>query len=143
MVALAMGSRSRKSGRKPGAVRVSRVTRGSNPGAEKKARAKTKTLVSVSAGFDGRQWLSIISLLAAVFVSAIGVVYSTHESRMLLYQLQQLENERNRLQVEWGQLLLEQSSLVSQGRIEGRAAAELGMKVPGQEDVVIVRRNRK
>ena len=66
------------------------------------------------------------------------MIWSTHKSRHLLNELQQLEQQRNDLQVEWGQLLLEQSSLVSQGRIENLAIAELGMKIPVTENVVVV-----
>lgn len=90
--------------------------------------------------FGAALWLGFIGTLALAFISAIGVVHTSHESRMRLYALQQLEQERNRLQVEWGRLLLEQSSLVSQGRIEARAMAELGMKQPGSGSVVIVRK---
>ncbi len=85
-----------------------------------------------------RQWASLVALLVVTTGSATSVIYSTHKSRHLLNELQQLERERNGLQVEWGQLLLEQSSLVSQGRIENLAIAELGMKIPATENVVVV-----
>lgn len=80
----------------------------------------------------------LVVLLMLTTVSATGVIYSTHKSRYLLNELQQLERQRNNLQVEWGQLLLEQSSLVAQGRIENLAIAELGMKIPTMENVVVV-----
>lgn len=83
-------------------------------------------------------WLGLVSLLLVTTGTATGVIYSTHKSRQLLNELQQLEQQRNELQVEWGQLLLEQSSLVSQGRIENLAIAELGMKIPATENVVVV-----
>jgi cell division protein FtsL len=80
----------------------------------------------------------LVVLLILTTVSATGVIYSTHKSRYLLNELRQLERQRNNLQVEWGQLLLEQSSLVAQGRIENLAIAELGMKIPTVENVVVV-----
>ena len=83
-------------------------------------------------------WIGLVALLMVTTGSATGVIYSTHKSRHLLNDLQQLEQRRNELQVEWGQLLLEQSSLVSQGRIENLAIAELGMKIPATENVVVV-----
>jgi cell division protein FtsL len=83
-------------------------------------------------------WLGLVALLVVTTGSATGVIYSTHKSRHLLNDLQQLEQRRNELQVEWGQLLLEQSSLVSQGRIENVAIAELGMKIPATENVVVM-----
>lgn len=90
----------------------------------------------------GKQgWIIFVVVLMAVLVSANGVVYSTHKSRNLLNELQLLEKRRNEMQVEWGQLLLEQSSLVSQGRVEDRAIAELGMKIPVMENVVVIQRD--
>jgi cell division protein FtsL len=86
---------------------------------------------------SGRFWTAFITLLAAVTFTALGVVYTTFTSRHLLNSLQDLEKQRNRLQVEWGQLLLEQSSLVSQGKVEDTAIAELGMEVPDMNKVVV------
>jgi cell division protein FtsL len=85
------------------------------------------------------EWMAFFLSLVLVCGSALGVVYAVNESRHLLNELQVLENKRNDLQVEWGQLLLEQSSLVSQGRVEDIAIAELGMKIPTMENVVMVR----
>lgn len=98
----------------------------------KKRVSKTSAPLSTWCGFG-------ISLFA-VCITALGVVYSTHKSRQLLNELQALENERNALQVEWGQLLLEQSSLISQGRVEDIARAELRMVIPGRENIVVVKR---
>ena len=85
-----------------------------------------------------KSMVHLVVLLILTTVSATGVIYLTHKSRYLLNELQQLERQRNNLQVEWGQLLLEQSSLVAQGRIENLAIAELGMKIPTVENVVVV-----
>ncbi|MGA0933884.1 MAG: cell division protein FtsL [Pseudohongiellaceae bacterium] len=84
-------------------------------------------------------WFALVGLLVLMTASATGVIYTTHKNRHLLNELQQLERQRNALQVAWGQLLLEQSSLVVQGRIENLAIAELGMKIPATEKVVVVR----
>lgn len=86
---------------------------------------------------EGRFWLVFILLLAAGTFTALGVVYTTFSSRHLLNSLQQLEKQRNRLGVEYGQLLLEQSSLVAQGKVEDTAIAELGMEVPDMSKVVV------
>ncbi len=88
--------------------------------------------------WDGRTWAGLVLLILGVAYSATSVVYTTHKSRHLLNELQQLEKQRNDFQVEWGQLLLEQSSLVSQGRIEDIAISELGMEIPAMENVVVV-----
>ena len=99
-----------------------------------RAKAKIKTK-----GHSSLSWAGFFILLTGTLLTATGVVYSTYESRELLNELQQKERTRNQLQVEWGQLLLEQSSLVSQGRIEERAVNELGMEIPAFESVIVVK----
>ena len=42
--------------------------------------------------------------------SAVGVVWSKHEARSLFIELQGLKAERDALDIEWGQLKLEQSA---------------------------------
>lgn len=90
------------------------------------------------ASAPGRFWWQLFLLLAGIAATALGVVLTTFNSRHLLNQLQQLEQERNQLQVEWGQLLLEQSSLVAQGKMEETAINQLGMEVPAMEHVVVL-----
>jgi cell division protein FtsL len=82
-------------------------------------------------------WLGFAVLLVAVCSSALGVIYTSFTSRHLLNTLQQQEKLRNDLQVEWGQLLLEQSSIVAQGKVEELAVAELNMEVPDMNKVVV------
>ena len=103
-----------------------------------KKKAKEKQLKDLDGGIGLKLWLSLCCLLVVTSASATGVIFSTHKSRHLLNELQKLERQRNGFQVEWGQLLLEQSSLVSQGRIENLAITELGMKIPATENVVVV-----
>ncbi len=84
-------------------------------------------------------WFAFFLGLFLVCASAVGVIYAVNESRHLLNELQLLENQRNALQVEWGQLLLEESSLISQGRLEDIAVTELGMQIPTLENMVMIR----
>jgi cell division protein FtsL len=84
-------------------------------------------------------WLLLALLLVGIAATALGVVLTTFNSRHLLNQLQQLEQERNQLQVEWGRLLLEQSSLVAQGRMEDAAMRQLDMEVPDVDRIVVLK----
>lgn len=95
-------------------------------------------LAAAEAG--GRFWTAFLVLLGAVTLTALSIVYTTFTSRHLLNELQALENHRNKLQVEFGQLLLEQGSLVAQGRVEDTAIAELGMEVPDMNKVVVFKK---
>ena len=84
--------------------------------------------------------LVVLSLLAlAVLGSALGAVYTKHQSRKLFVQLQALQEEQTRMDVEWGQLQLEQSTWDTHGRIERLARSKLQMRIPEADDVVIIR----
>lgn len=85
------------------------------------------------------QWM-IGALGAAVMVSALGVVYVKHDSRKLFVDLQELQGVRDELNIEWGQLQLEQSTWATPSRVESVAVSRLGMTIPGPEAVVTVKR---
>ncbi len=82
--------------------------------------------------------LALAALWVAVLASALGVVLAKHESRMLFSQLQQLNAERDRLDIEWGQLQIEQSTWAAHGRVEQLAREELSMAIPTPPEVQIV-----
>ena len=84
-------------------------------------------------------FLLLSGLLLVLLVTGIAVVHSTHKSRYALHELQQLRAERNALEVQWGQLLIEQSTFGLESRIERRAMEELNMHVPDWSDIVVVR----
>jgi cell division protein FtsL len=79
-------------------------------------------------------------LTVAVVLSALGVVYSKHQTRRLFVDVQRLEAERDRMNVDWGRLQLEQSTLATQARIESIAHGKLAMNIPLQDSVVILGR---
>lgn len=77
-------------------------------------------------------------LLATLMMSAVGVVYSSHLSRQLFAEQAILQEKNDQLQLEWAQLLLEQSAWSSPGRIESIAHDELGMSIPESEQIEIL-----
>lgn len=82
-------------------------------------------------------WLAIFGL--CVIASAIGVVYSKQLCRSLHIQLQDLQQTRDKLHVEWSRLLLEQGTLASDLRVEQVARGELNMHPPSAQETVVVR----
>lgn len=80
-----------------------------------------------------------LTLLGMVVISAIGVVYAKHEGRKLFIELQSLGNERDNMEIEWGQLQLEQGTLTAQGEIEKRAREQLGMRGPEADKMELVK----
>ena len=85
----------------------------------------------------GRVFLIAMGVVA--FGSALGVVYTQHESRKLFVELQGLQNARDELNVDWGRLQLEQSTWATHGRIEAIAREKLDMTIPPPAAVVLVK----
>jgi cell division protein FtsL len=82
---------------------------------------------------------AFLALSVLVFGSAVGVVWARHQARSQFVQLQQLNAERDALDVEWGQLKLEQSAFATHGRVEQAARDDLKMVIPRPEEVRIVK----
>lgn len=83
------------------------------------------------------EWL-ILFLGFCVLGTAISVVYTKHETRKLFVELNGLYKERDEMNVQWGQLQLEQSTLATHGRIESNARDKLKMINPEYENIFIV-----
>lgn len=77
-------------------------------------------------------------LWVAVLASAAGVVYVRHEARSLFIELESLSAERDRLNIEWGQLQLEQSAWSNHGFVERVANDKLRLVLPQPAEVRIV-----
>ena len=81
--------------------------------------------------------LTMVFAFACVLV-AIAMIYTKHESRKLFVELEALTTERDELNIEWGQLQIEQSTWASHARIERVAAEELSLVRPTSTDVNII-----
>jgi len=77
-------------------------------------------------------------LLLLVLLSALGVVYSSHLSRQLFAEQAVLLERSDQVQLEWAQLLLEQSAWSSPNRIERIAVDELEMAAPDAENIKLI-----
>lgn len=86
-----------------------------------------------------KRGLLLSSLIMAVMLSAIGLIYTQNLTRHLNSDLQAASVRHQQLQVEGGQLLLEQSTWARQQRLQRVATTQLGMQVPQHETIVRVR----
>lgn len=77
-------------------------------------------------------------LLLAVVASAVLVVRTQHERRNLFVELDAADERRDRLQVEWGKLQIEQSTWAANDRIERIAAEELHLHLSRAGATVLV-----
>ena len=76
-----------------------------------------------------------VLLLVLTVSCALGVVSSQHKARKLFAALQKEKDRSQQMEVEWGQLQLEQGTWAMPARIENIASAKLHMKLPDQGSV--------
>jgi len=77
-------------------------------------------------------------LLGMLVVCALLVVTSQHKARKLYVELQKEQEHARQIEVEWGQLQLEQSTWAMHARIEKIASGQLMMHVPPPSRVQVV-----
>ncbi|GIU03540.1 cell division protein FtsL [Shewanella morhuae] len=83
------------------------------------------------------KWILLLALL--VLCNAVAVVYGSHTTRQLTTQWDQLLQERDRLDIEWRNLLLEEQSQTEHSRITRIASKELNMSRPLPSEEVVVK----
>lgn len=78
-------------------------------------------------------------LVLAVLVSSVLVVTTAHKTRLLTAQREQLILERDALDIEWRNLILEENALGDHSRVERIATEKLHMQHvdPAQENIVV------
>ena len=85
----------------------------------------------------------ILLLVLAILLSALTVIKAAYDYRRLFNEHQVLVDQWDELQVEWGQLLLEQSTWGGHGRIESEAETRLQMRVPEVDETEIIRNEQR
>lgn len=83
-------------------------------------------------------WLIIMLLIGGILASALGVSYQVFLYREAFQSLQQARKERERLDVEWRKLLIEQQTFGATTHIGGRAVMALRMYSPPPERTVVL-----
>ena len=79
-------------------------------------------------------------LLVLLTACALGLVTSQHQARKLFVELEQQQERSRSLEVEYGQLQLEQSTWAMHARVEKIASRSLRMRAPEAHRVQIVER---
>ena len=90
---------------------------------------------------SNRQPAALVAAFAVVCVlSALALVYTKHESRKLFVELEALTHERDQLNIEWGQLQIEQSTWATHARIEQVATEDLALVRPEATEIFVIER---
>ena len=82
--------------------------------------------------------VAIPVLWAAALASAAGAIYSKHRARELFVALERLNNQRDTLEIEWGQLQLEQSAWSTHAFVERVASTKLRMASPPPKEIELI-----
>ena len=83
---------------------------------------------------------AVVALLGlAVFLSALALIDARHQNRVLFEQLEQARQQRDQLNIDWGRLLLEQSTWSTHAYIEQSATQKLDMGTPANPQVLVVK----
>ena len=83
-------------------------------------------------------WLALPVLWVAALGSAAAAVYLKHRSREMFVELERLDTRRDNLDIEWGQLQLEQSAWSTHAFVERVASAKLHMAMPPPKEIEII-----
>jgi cell division protein FtsL len=83
-------------------------------------------------------WVAMPVLWAAALGSAAAAVYLKHRSREMFVELERLDTRRDNLDIEWGQLQLEQSAWSTHAFVERVASAKLHMGMPPPKEIEII-----
>jgi cell division protein FtsL len=87
----------------------------------------------------GRVLAFVIPILwVGALGSAAGAIYCKHRAREMFVELERLNAKRDNLEIEWGQLQLEQSAWSTHAFVERVASAKLHMAMPPPKEIEIV-----
>lgn len=84
------------------------------------------------------QWI-VNGLLLAILLSSLAIVYVTNQTRSYTQQLQTMQQTQDAVHEQYGQLLLERSTLATGARIEQIAQQKLSMETPKLRKVVVIK----
>jgi len=82
-------------------------------------------------------------LLILIIISSLAVIGGSYHSRQKFISLQELLKKSQQYDVEWGQLLIEKSTLGSYLGVENVAKDQLDMTFPVRKQIVIVEADKK
>ena len=81
----------------------------------------------------------VVLLLILVLGSALSVIYSKYRSRQVFVEVQKLESDLDRYEVDWGKLQLELMTLAEQNRVERLARSKLSLVMPQRENIIYIK----
>jgi cell division protein FtsL len=87
-----------------------------------------------------QQTLILVFIGTSLLTTSLSMVYVKYATRQMFSELSQLQINRDALNNEWTQLLLEQSTLATDGRVDRIADEKLTMHPPAPNEIVWVKK---
>jgi len=84
---------------------------------------------------------SKVGVVMLLLISAVVVILVSFENRSKAHQWQALMDEHNKLQEEYGRLMLEYSTLAAPSRVEVLARQKLNMVFPDKHNTQVLQLN--
>jgi cell division protein FtsL len=78
------------------------------------------------------------ALIVVLILSAFAVVYLKDLNRRAFIQYQDMARANQQAQIDWGKLLLEQSTWSAQANIQQAASERLHMITPAGKDIILI-----
>ncbi len=83
--------------------------------------------------------LGLVVLIVVLLASALTVIYSKYQSRLIFIEIQKQERALDQYEVEWGQLQLELTTLAELNRVEQVAREQLKLIMPLREKIIYIK----
>jgi cell division protein FtsL len=71
--------------------------------------------------------------------SALAVIFSKYQSRLVFIEIQKQEKMLDDYEVEWGQLQLELTTLTEENRVESVAKEKLKLRMPQRNKIIYLK----
>jgi cell division protein FtsL len=83
--------------------------------------------------------LLLIGLVVMFVTSALAVIISKYQSRLVFIEIQKQEKMLDDYEVEWGQLQLELTMLTEENRVERVAKEQLKLRMPQRDKIIYLK----
>jgi len=83
--------------------------------------------------------LLLTGLVVMFVMSALAVIISKYNSRLVFIEIQKQEKMLDNYEVEWGQLQLELTTLTEENRVERVAKERLKLRMPQRDKIIYLK----
>ena len=101
--------------------------------------SSNKVILAFDIAQDIKRYFFTYFILVLVVASAFSVIYFTHMNRQTTSELEVLLTQRDELDIEWRNLIIEQNSLSEHSAIETKAQKQLNMQRPTINSEIIIK----